>query len=99
MSCGVGHRCRLDPAWLWLWRRPVAAALIGPLAWEPPCSMGAGKEGRKDRSCWLLCGEEVIRAGQDGSREMKIIIAALQVRYGAKEMEKLNPTGQVEQRA
>ena len=25
-----------DPAWLWLWRRPAAAAPIGPLAWEPP---------------------------------------------------------------
>ena len=21
---------------LWLWRRPTALALIGPLAWEPP---------------------------------------------------------------
>ena len=24
-----------DPALLWLWRRPAATALIGPLAWEP----------------------------------------------------------------
>ena len=29
-----------DPALLWLWRRPVATALIGPLAWEPPHAAG-----------------------------------------------------------
>ena len=36
MSCGVGHRHGSDPALLWLWHRPVATALIRPLAWEPP---------------------------------------------------------------
>ena len=36
MSCGVGCRRGLDLALLWLWRRLVATALIGPLAWEPP---------------------------------------------------------------
>ena len=36
MSCGVGHRCGSDPELLWLWRRPVATALIRPLAWESP---------------------------------------------------------------
>ena len=41
MTCGVGHRCNSDPALLWLWWRPVAAALISPLAWEPPYVMGA----------------------------------------------------------
>ena len=35
MSCGVGPRCGLDPALLWLWHRPVATAPIRPLAWEP----------------------------------------------------------------
>ena len=25
-----------DPVLLWLWSRPAAAALIRPLAWEPP---------------------------------------------------------------
>ena len=29
-----------DPALLWLWRRPAATALIGPLAWEPPYAAG-----------------------------------------------------------
>ena len=30
MSCGVGCRRGSDPAWLWLWCRPAAAAPIGP---------------------------------------------------------------------
>ena len=34
MSCGLGSRRGLDPTLLWLWRRPVATAPIGPLAWE-----------------------------------------------------------------
>ena len=40
MSCGVGDRSGSDPALLWLWRRPAAKALIGPLAWEPPYAVG-----------------------------------------------------------
>uniref|UniRef100_A0A8C3VJN5 Interleukin-18-binding protein n=1 Tax=Catagonus wagneri TaxID=51154 RepID=A0A8C3VJN5_9CETA len=35
-GCGVGRRCGSDPALLWLWCRPAAAAPIGPLAREPP---------------------------------------------------------------
>ena len=30
-----------DPALLWLWCRPAAAALIQPLAWELPYAIGA----------------------------------------------------------
>ena len=44
MSCGVGCRRGSDPTLLWLWRRSVAAAPIGPLAWEPPCAVGAAQE-------------------------------------------------------
>ena len=44
MSCGVGHRRGSDPALLWLWRRLVATAPIGPLAWEPPCATGVAQE-------------------------------------------------------
>ena len=36
MSCGVVHGCGLDPVLLWLWLWPAAAALTGPLSWEPP---------------------------------------------------------------
>ena len=44
MSCGVGCRRGSDPELLWLWRRPVAAAPIQPLAWEPPYAAGAAQE-------------------------------------------------------
>ena len=47
VSCGVGHRRGSDPAWLWLWCRPVAIAPIGPLTWEPPYAMGAAQEKAK----------------------------------------------------
>ena len=41
MSCGVGHRPRLDLMLLWLWRRPAAVAPIQPLAWESPYATGS----------------------------------------------------------
>ena len=44
MSYGVGHRHGSDLMLLWLWGRPAAAALIGPLAWEPPYAAGAAQE-------------------------------------------------------
>ena len=49
MSCGVGHRCGLDPALLWLWRRPAAAAPIGPLARESPYAAGVALKRQKDK--------------------------------------------------
>ncbi len=49
MSCGVGCRRSSDPALLWLWRRPVATALIRPLAWEPPYAAGVALEMQKDK--------------------------------------------------
>ncbi len=36
-----------DPALLWLWCRPAAAAPIRPLAWEPPYAAGAALEKAK----------------------------------------------------
>ena len=49
MSCGVGCRQGSDPELLRLWCRPVAIALIGPLAWEPPYAAGAALEKAKDQ--------------------------------------------------
>ena len=49
MSCGVGHRRGSDLALLWLWHRPVAAAPIGPLAWETPYAMGVAQEKAKEK--------------------------------------------------
>ena len=36
-----------DLALLWLWRRPLATAPIGPLSWEPPYAMGAALKRKK----------------------------------------------------
>ena len=47
MSSGVGRRHGLDLALLWLWRRPAAAALIRPLAWEPPYAKGTALKTQK----------------------------------------------------
>ena len=44
MSCGVGHRRVLHLVLLSLWCRLAVTAPIGPLAWEPPCAMGAALE-------------------------------------------------------
>lgn len=46
-SCGVGCRLSLDPVLLWLWHRPVAIALIQPLAWEPPYVEGVALKRQK----------------------------------------------------
>ena len=49
MSYGVGHRCGLDPALLWLRCRLAAVAPIQPLAWEPLYAAGAAlKKKKKD---------------------------------------------------
>ena len=49
MSCGVGHRCGLDLAWLWLWRRPAATAPIRPIAWESPYAAGMALKDQKKK--------------------------------------------------
>ena len=38
VRCGVGCKCGLDLALLWLWHRPAPVALTGPLAWEHLCA-------------------------------------------------------------
>ena len=47
VSCGIVCRCGLDHSLLWLWRRLVATALIRPLAWEPPYTVGAALKRQK----------------------------------------------------
>ena len=49
MSCGVGRRHGSDPVVLWLWHRPPATALIGPLAWESPYAAGVALEKTKKK--------------------------------------------------
>ena len=44
----MGRRRGSDPALLWLWCRPVAAAPIRHLAWEPPYAVGVAQEKGKE---------------------------------------------------
>ena len=59
MSCGIGHRCHLDPVFLWLWCRPAAAVPIRPLAWDLTYAAGAAlkkktkREEKKEKHCSL----------------------------------------------
>jgi len=50
VSCGISHRCGSDLAWLWLRRRPAAAALIRPLAWEPPYATGVALKNKQTKN-------------------------------------------------
>ena len=47
VSCGVGRRRGSVPTLLWLCCRPVAVALIRPLAWEPPYAARVAQEKAK----------------------------------------------------
>ena len=49
MSCGVGRRRGSDPALLWLWQRPAAAAPNRPLAWELPYATGVALKDKKKK--------------------------------------------------
>ena len=44
----------LGSALLWLWCRPAAVALIGPLAWEPPYAAGAALKRQKKKKKRLM---------------------------------------------
>ena len=55
MSCSVGLRCGSNPTLSWLWCRLAATALIRPVAWEPPCGMGAALEKTKKKKKKLTC--------------------------------------------
>ena len=60
MSCGVGRRRGLDPVLLWLWCRPVAKALIRPLAWEPQYTVGVAleKKRKKKQNFFSFCSTD-----------------------------------------
>ena len=46
-----------DLALLWLWHRPAAVSLIGPLAWELPYATGAALKSKKKKIVILFYGE------------------------------------------
>ena len=64
MSCGVGRRrgsdLGSDLAWLWLWRRLAATALIGPLAWEPPYAAGAALKRTKKKKKEIFVSQNTV---------------------------------------
>ena len=49
MSCGIGRRCTLDLALLWLWHSPAAVAQFRPTAWEPPYAAGVALKKQKTK--------------------------------------------------
>ena len=49
MGCAVGLRCGSDLVLLWLQHRPVATALIQPLAWELPYTAGSALKCKKKK--------------------------------------------------
>ena len=49
VSCGIGRRHSSDLELLWFWYRPVATALIPPLAWESPYATGAALKKTKEK--------------------------------------------------
>ena len=53
VSCGVVHRCGLDPELLWLWHRLAIVAPIRPQAWEPPHAMGEALKEKKRKKYFL----------------------------------------------
>ena len=59
VSCGVGGRCSLDLALLWLWHRQAAIGPVLPLAWEPPYVAGTAleRQKKKERKKVNLCSE------------------------------------------
>ena len=48
MSCGVGHKCGLDPALMCLWPKPATAGTILPLAWELPYAVDAALKSQNE---------------------------------------------------
>ena len=73
MSCGVGHTYGLDPALLWLWRRPAAIAPVLPLAWELPYATGVALKKQKKKKKIILESLKYIGACIFSSRDSDLI--------------------------
>ena len=77
MSCGIVCRHSSDLALLWLWHRPAAVALIGPLAWEPPYATGEAlkeKKKRKKKKVLLWCSRLRIGCGHCSGWELELLL-------------------------
>ena len=71
MRCGVGHRHGSDLALLWLWHRPAAVAVIGPLVWEPPNAEGAAPKRQKKKKKKRKKEREREGGRKEGRKERK----------------------------
>ena len=82
MNCGIGHRCDLDTAWLWLclWQRLAVAGPIQPLAWELPYATGvAVKRPKKKKKCvWIFLKQlHVVHFPVSGEEFVNVLKAIL----------------------
>ena len=70
MSC-VG--CRRGSDLVWLWHRPAAVALIGPLAWEPPYAAGVAQEmaKRQKKKKSLEGNNSIIQEAEEQKNEVE----------------------------
>ena len=78
VSCGVGCRCSLDLALLWLWHRLAATALIQPLSWEPPYAASTplkSKTKQKQNQICTILGTEVSRIVSFSETESRILVS------------------------
>ena len=66
VSCGVGLRCGLDPALLWLWPRLADEAPIQPLVWEPPYALSVALKRQTNQSPSFSRGEVDIEQSEFG---------------------------------
>ena len=63
----MGHRRGSDSVLLWLWRKPAATALMGPLAREPPYAQDAALKRQKNKK------EKKKRSSRRGLAETNLI--------------------------
>ena len=68
----MSHRRSSDPELLWLWCRPAAAALIGPLAWEPPCAAGVVLKSQRKKMGLLKTYKSVLADKENRNESNKI---------------------------
>ena len=74
MNCGVGCRHGSDLELPWLWHRLAAAALIRPLAWEPPYATGVALPKKKKKKSHKPFSKDrgiLVNRGQEGGGRWK----------------------------
>ena len=59
MRCGADCIYGLDLALLWLWYRLAAAAVIQPLAWEFPYTIGVVLKSKGRKKGWVEGGRKM----------------------------------------